>query len=34
MDKIILGAPGREEQVEGFKSCLRAMGEAGIHSKL
>jgi mannonate dehydratase len=31
MDKIVLGAPGRDEQIEGFKACLRAMGEAGIH---
>lgn len=30
MDKIILGADGRDEQIENFKACLRAMGEAGI----
>lgn len=30
MDKIILGQEGRDEQIEHFKKCLRAMGEAGI----
>lgn len=30
MDKIILGAPGRDEQIENFNRCVRAMGEAGI----
>ena len=30
MDKIILGAEGRDEQIDNFKRCLRAMGEAGI----
>mmetsp|Transcript_17277 Transcript_17277/g.45041 ORF Transcript_17277/g.45041 Transcript_17277/m.45041 type:complete len:377 (-) Transcript_17277:59-1189(-) len=30
MDKIILGTDGRDEQIENFKRCIRAMGEAGI----
>lgn len=30
MDRIILGVDGRDLQIENFKACLRAMGEAGI----
>lgn len=29
-DKIILGAPGREQQMEHMKNTVRAMGRAGI----
>ncbi len=31
MDRIILGLPGRDEQIENFRKTLRNMGEAGIH---
>mmetsp|Transcript_56471 Transcript_56471/g.133053 ORF Transcript_56471/g.133053 Transcript_56471/m.133053 type:complete len:324 (-) Transcript_56471:22-993(-) len=30
MDKIVAGAPGREEQLENYKQCLRNMGTVGI----
>ncbi len=30
MDKIVLGKPGREEQIEHFKQCLINMGKAGF----
>jgi mannonate dehydratase len=30
MDKIVQGAPGRDEQIEHYKKCIMAMGEAGI----
>lgn len=26
MDKIVLAKEGRDEQIEHFKACLRAMG--------
>ena len=29
-DKLMLGLPGREEQLENMKSTVRAMGEAGV----
>lgn len=29
-DKILLGKPGRDEQIEGWKGSLRNMGKAGI----
>eukprot|EP00049_Salpingoeca_infusionum_P006975 m.113503 g.113503 ORF g.113503 m.113503 type:complete len:366 (-) comp13517_c0_seq1:210-1307(-) len=30
MDKIVRGIDGRDEQIEHFKTCIRAMGEAQI----
>ena len=30
MDLIVQGKPGRDEQIEHYKKCIRAMGEAGI----
>ena len=29
-DKIMLGLPGAEDQIENYKACIRAMGQAGI----
>ncbi|WP_144184573.1 mannonate dehydratase [Elioraea rosea] len=30
LDRVMLGLPGAEEQVEDFKATIRAMGQAGI----
>lgn len=30
MDLIVQGKPGRDEQIEHYKTCIRAMGDAGI----
>jgi len=30
MDLIVQGMDGRDEQIEHYKTCIRAMGEAGI----
>ena len=32
IDKIIMAKPGRDEQIEGFKRALDAMGRAGIRT--
>lgn len=29
-DKVMLGAEGRDEQIENYKKCIRAVGRAGI----